>query len=44
MDLSPPSEAILDNRGSHAIGHHFDSDCEVTLPNIFEFSQLSTDP
>ena len=34
------SEAILDNHGSHSIGQHFLSDCEATLPSIFEFSQM----
>ena len=34
------SEVILDNRGSHAIARHFVSVSEVTLPSIFEFSQM----
>ena len=31
---------ILNNCGSHGKGHHFVSDCEVTLLSIFEFSQV----
>ena len=29
-----------DNRGSHAMRRHFVSHCEVTLPIVFEFSQM----
>ena len=34
------SMVIDDNRGSHAIRRHFVLHCEVTLPIIFEFSQM----
>ena len=38
--FSPRLKHGDNDRGSHAILRHFASHCDVTLPNVFEFSQM----
>ena len=38
--FSPQAHDGDDNRGSHAIRRHFVSHYEVTVPIVFEFSQM----
>ena len=38
--FSPQTQDGDGNRGSHTIRRHFVSHCEVTVPIVFEFSQM----